>query len=262
MKPSKDTLILIGLGIALILSAIALVRGGITKSRVNESIELSKLINSKPDSLTNIDSLKNEIIQLKFEKESYTANLQMMSDWFIFFETILISIFIAVGFGVFYTNLNNYKKEHKTSNDYINSTITHFKEDYKNLKIEFYNNTGNFWAYTAAQIGKDEPFGFIFALSAADAYLISNRLSDISENKFIKKNIETALETLKNLSKDSSILIDFFDRRKHDFQVVLDLLENISTIDNLEIKGLCADIFSLFKSIIKDKFLSPEETVK
>lgn len=63
--------------------------------RINESIELSKLINNMTQNDPNaIDSLRNEIIQLKFQKESYTTHLQLMSDWFILFETVLFGIFL------------------------------------------------------------------------------------------------------------------------------------------------------------------------
>ncbi len=111
------------------------------KLRIDQVVQLSKNINNRYlDSTSNVDSLRNEIIQLQFERQSYISNLDLMSNWFIFFETILFGIFFVVGYGVFDNKITDSYKKSETAQAHINERYLHFKNEFKDLKIEIYKD--------------------------------------------------------------------------------------------------------------------------
>lgn len=62
----------------------------------------------------------------------------MMSNWFIFFETILFGIFFIVGYGVFDNKITDSYKKSEAAYDDINKRYVQFENEFKDLKIVSY----------------------------------------------------------------------------------------------------------------------------
>ncbi len=114
------------------------------KLQINQVVELSKNINNRYlEPTSNIDSLRNEIIQLQFEKQSYISNLDLMSNWFIMFETILFGIFFVVGYGIFDNKIKDSYEKSKAAQKHINERYVYHEKELKSLKYDLDINMSN-----------------------------------------------------------------------------------------------------------------------
>lgn len=121
---------------SIVLSLYSFYLEDLRKVRIDQAIELLNAVNNRQDSnLTKTDSLRNEIIQLQFERQSYTANIDLMSNWFILFETILFGIFFIVGYGIFDNKITESKKENEDAYKNIHERYVHFEKEFRDLKI-------------------------------------------------------------------------------------------------------------------------------
>lgn len=249
--------------LAIVLALYCLSLGRQQNIKINESIELSKLINNKIGTPTNLDSLKNEIVQLKFEKESYTTHLALMSDWFILFVTVLFGIFFVVGYGVFDNKIAQEKKENEAAYERINGSHIKFENEFKELKIEHYEYAGNLFVSTAYLLKENQPFAFMMKLRASNFFVLSDRLRGDPSESFdvIKANLIDSENILKEL-KNKTELFDMFFKDDNNLKSIEESLNNILLVDNFEIKGLCAGIYSLFKSLTNDMIVRAEKGVK
>lgn len=234
--------------------------------RINESIELSKLINNMTQNdLNAIDSLRNEIIQLKFQKESYTTHLQLMSDWFILFETVLFGIFFVVGYGIFDNKIAQEKKENETTYERINTAHIEFKEEFLKLKINHFHNASDLLILMARTFNNDPAEVFHRGLMAINFQMKSDALKKENNNKnlsFIKGNLVASGDTLKKLEANPTLLYSYLEKENLAFGLILKYLKKIISIEDNEVNGLCSDILSRYIALTKDKFPSPETNVK
>lgn len=221
------------------------------KLRLEASIKLSRLINDHDSNLkTNVDSLRNEIKYLQFEKESYTQYLELMSNWFILFETILFGIFFLVGYGIFETKINDYLKQNEAAQAHINHRYVLHESEFKSLKIENYKDAiqlydvvsflnisnGDFGFYIEEMILGIEKAHKVYELEPTDPNLL--RISSLYSQIWTNLNKYYEINTI-NQIHESNILAEF--QRK---------LSKLSNIEEHGIKHLGNECVKRLSGII------------
>jgi len=205
--------------IAIVLSILAILYSQSSNKKNNQITTIIHTIYSKENlSNSNRDSLKNELVNLQFEKEAYINQLSLLSDWVILFVTILFAVFGFVGTTFFIAHINSVKEEcmnytnsetNNNRNEIIeqNIEIDKHKNEFKELKKVVYNGEGNASFIISDYFANHNDFlqSALFALLAAKNFKQASLLegqAKIIVNGVTANNLKIALEQLNRLEKD------------------------------------------------------------
>lgn len=217
----------------------------VLKSRINELTSILKTQNSLEK-----DSLKYQIAELQFQKESYTDMLGRQSDWFIAYVSILFFIFGFFGYTMFIKRVDEgiktVKKELKSNyRNQIKDYELH-KKDYLDLKIEVYSGLADF-NFLVANENSDAPAQLIkHALISAQynklCYDLSNKKEFMS---LCISHISMASFNLQEIQQNPERFSDDIDFIKDQKGIIIEAIDVISNITEPIIKDMISDIRSL-----------------
>lgn len=277
--------------IAIVISILAVLYSTTYHKKTDQISSIVHTIYSNQNSSeSEADSLKNELVRVQFEKETYLSQLSILSDWIILYFSILFAAFGLIGFRYFsnefksaksgfdseiirvetdYNNkINNIKTEietnTKTEVDNFKSEIEKFKKEITNQNEEL--ETLNYHSNLA--------IGNICALLAESSvnnlyihlnYIIQYALHYVKAWKFEQDELilKISRDYLKKVASTLSDLEDIeqFKKQKEnaifDPQLIFEALKEISYVD-IDMSLLCSKILTKYNQIIPGIFIKDE----
>ncbi len=223
---------------ALILSGYSLFLESQRKLRIDQVIEVSKEINNRLKASEQIDSLQNIIIQMEFDKQSYTSNIELMSNWFILFESILFGIFFIVGYGIFDNKIAENKEENIASEKRINDRHIDIEKEFKDLKIRNYKDSIQLYQVVSdVNIYRNDVRSYIEKM--IDALLTANEVYKLEE---LEKNLSKIAFLLDELLSKLKLYYRFNNLHGHGVihqkDELMSYQREILELSNLEEKGI------------------------
>ena len=200
--------------------------------RVNESLEILQTINNNALDIHNdVDKLENEIVNLKFEKESYTQHLNILSDWFVLFVSVLFGIFFIVGYRTLENVFKRQAEEIKDSYLKQEELYTHFKLEFSDVKENMYVSMANISTLIGLTYQKFQ-YNYIYHTAMASynygkAYEFTKNKSYLKSCKFRIVEVTSCIK-LKNLGDDYNI------NDEDDIQSLTKMVRHLKEISNLD----------------------------
>lgn len=215
------------------------------ESRMDTSVEIMKSI-SNSENHTNADSLISKIRDIQFQQDYYTKQLDIQSNWFILYVTVLFGAFAVFGFVVSRQTIADASANYKEAIA-VHEQI-HRSHEFELLKLKDLMLLTNA-SLTSMSSSINEEFKlivFVHSLMAAKyrSMVSEPRITPEIQNSIIG-NIKDVIDSLSGISEEDLIQI-----KTDDFPDILNDIHNISKIKNDEIKLLCASLLTkLPKSI-------------
>lgn len=246
----------VGLVLAVYASATSLIY--VNKTEDTNQI-IHSLYNTNISLNSNIDSLKNELVKLSYERKSNTDQLSLLSTWVIAYVTILFGAFAFLGYTNFSKQLDAIKHECDRSikdeltnnvkmiedqNKIINShkkDILEFRDEFKDLKGLVFSNIGNVQFIISHDKNVNDNIVLEYAILGCESMAMANNLRPTPLNLAnIIHGLKLALDVL-NKPSFKSLAINLLSE-SHDFKESIKALNEVAKIENEEIKVLCATI--------------------
>ena len=233
-----------------------------TKIRLDQIVQLSTEINNSKKNITNVDSLRNVIIQLEFEKQTYTSNLDMMSNWFILFETILFGIFFLVGYGIFDNKITDSYEKSKTAYKDIHERYVQFEKEFKDLKYDVFDSVADvsvlnsIHAFKEMEAGNSKLFPDVI-VSTMKGLEYTQKSYLIHPEKFKNRDItklgfNSLILVLTHLTPDQKkYFVAYFNKREDDLLSIMKSVDFIYANGTNDAKNQCAKFRQLFNQILE-----------
>lgn len=156
--------------------------------------DILKLDKYKTDEL-----LRNEIVKLKIEKESYTTILGSQSDWIIAYVSILFIIFGLYGFIVSRNLIKEEGKQYKKKTKKQERVISDHEKVFLDLEWKLLNNAADVSALIAFSFRSENSFKILsHSTQSASNLMYANKIKNVPnfESRFTAL-VEMALNALK-----------------------------------------------------------------
>lgn len=233
-----------------------------SQSRISQ---LEKIVKFQPsmemDSLVRILEVKN------IQESQYLTNLNILSDWIIFYVTVLFGLVVAIqilNFEMRTKNVEQKYEEQKIANvEHFEKFEERFEERFEDFYARFedlesdvnavmgqlYSMQGNFYST------KDSLAAFDTYIGAAESYLKSLiEKSDLDKNYYnMKNNLEFALAHLNKYDAEPKTEIDkmyFSGEHKKGFNNTFQFL--LSNLFSQNDKRIVIEIMKTFDSLCDD----------
>jgi len=202
---------------------------------------------------------------MEFERQSYTSNLDLMSNWFILFETILFGIFFLVGYGIFDNKIADSYEKSKTAYKDIHERYVQFETEFKDIKYEVYKSIANLNMVIAIQgmdMGakdniKEFPSSLFYWITSLE---YANKSIITLPDKVNPKNIDNCKVIFRGINKKMSaispkdvenILTYYSKENKENYEMILKSINYISSNGDQEIKDFCSEFMYLLNTTLK-----------
>lgn len=223
----------------------------VLEQRLNGMTEIIKTIEFKTQT-ANKDSLMTKIRELEFQQDYYTKQLNIQSDWFILYVTVLFGAFAVFGFVVSRQTIAdasaNYKDAIATQKNIHDNAI-------KDLKFLTYKEVGHLHFFAAMNFKENTPYVLTQISSSLAQYKLAFYYKVTKE---IEKRVIEILNLIKHIltKADKQHLIKIKDKLNEPAykKIIIANIDFKEVSKNKNILDLAADLVVDIDNLLNRNF--------